>query len=41
MIGRIPLRGKTHATSLGFKGATRAGVFGRFGNALRYVRAGS
>ena len=41
MASRIPLRGKTHAAFLGFKGGARASVFGRFGNALRYVRAGS
>lgn len=41
MIGRIPLRGKSNAAFLGFKGTARTSAFGRFGNTLRYVRPGS
>lgn len=41
MISRIPFRGKSNAAFLGFKGAARTSAFGRFGNTLRYVRAGS
>lgn len=41
MISRIPFLGKSNAAFLGFKGPARTSAFGRFGNTLRYVRAGS